>query len=291
MKKVSIIFAIVLVIALSTPVVYANMAAPAESDIASAITFEKNDTISVLSEVLNITVHGAQADIVATYKMKNTTNESISTQSMFLSPNIENSDISVVVHDKTALFTVESYSLNYDTKITTNDWRYAVLTNDDIASINEKQTVDAITFTMDFPPNEEYDVIISYCYKLGGYPNYDFDAKNGIIEYYLTPATMWKDFCGLTINLHLDEDMPIIESSNLAFKKIATRTYQYTSDILPQENLKIVIDENWWQNIFSTLRSPYLPMTLMMFLPFVLLAVGIVIFIFLRRVRKKKKHL
>lgn len=290
MKKVSLIFAFVLIFALSIPqVAFANMAAPKEADIGSSITFEKNDAVSVLSEVLDITVDGSEADIVATYKMKNTTDESISTQSMFLSPNIKNSGVKVVVNGKDTSFTAETYALNYDTKIKTNDWQYVVLTDDEIASRNEEQTVDTITFEMDFAPNEEYDVIVSYRYRLGGYPDYDFDVKRGEIEYYLAPAAMWKDFSNLTINLYLDKDMPVVTSSNLKFEKVATRTYQYISDKLPKDNLKIVIDENWWQNIISSLRSPYLPMTLMMFSPFILIALAVGIFT-VWRLRKKIKH-
>jgi hypothetical protein len=289
MKKTILIFAFVLVFASSFPqVAYANMAAPKEADIGSSITFEKNDAVSVLSEVLNITVDGSEADIVAIYKMKNTADESISTQSMFLSPNIKNSGVKVVVNDKVTSFTVETYAFNYDTEIKIIDWQYVVLTDAEIASYDEEQTVDSITFEMDFAPNEEYDVIVSYRYRLGGYPDYDFNAKRGEIEYYLAPAAMWKDFVNLTINLHLDKDMPIVANSNLNFEKVGTRTYQYISDKLPEENLEIVIDENWWQTIFSTLRSPYLLMTLMMFSPFTLLVLAGGIFI-VWYLRKKKK--
>lgn len=288
MKKVSLIF--VLVIVLSLPqIVYANMAAPKHSDIGSSISFEKNDTISVLSEVLDIRVDGSQADIVATYKMKNTTNESTSTQAMFLSPNVENSSVNIVVNDKDKSFTVESYGLNYNTEIKTNDWQYAILTDDELARHNQEQTVDAITFDMNFTPNEEYEVIVSYGYSLGGYPDYDFDAKRGEIEYYLAPATIWKDFSNLTINLYLDKNMPIIKSSNLEFKKVGVRTYQYNSNTLPEGNLEIVIDENWYQNIFSTLRSPYLDITLMILSPFILIGLIIVVFI-TWYIRKRKKH-
>jgi hypothetical protein len=289
MRKVSVIFAFVLIFALSTPqVAYANMAAPENADIGSSITFEKNDTISVVSEVLDITVEGPEAKIVSTYKMKNTTDEIISTQSMFLSPNIANSGVKVIVNDKDTSFAVESYVLHYDTTIKTDGWKY-VLTDGQIESLNEEQTVDTITFEMDFAPNEEYDVIVSYRYRLGGYPDYAFNAKRGEIEYYLAPAAMWKDFSNLTINLYLDKDMPVLTSSNLKFEKLGTRTYQYISDTLPEENLEIVIDENWWQNIFSTLRSPYLPMTIMMFSPVILIALIVGIFA-VWRLRKKKKN-
>ena len=143
---------------------------------------------------------------------------------------------------------------------------------------------------MNFEPNEEYDVVVYYTYQLGGYPDYDFDVKYGEIKYYLTPAAMWKNFSSLTINLYLDKYMPVIKSSNLKFKKVDTRTYQYVSDMLPKENLEIEIDENWFQNIFSTLRSPYLTMMLMFFSPFILLALIVIIFIIwcFRKRRKLK---
>ena len=291
MKRTCLIFTFALALTLTllfTTSVYANMAAPAESDIGSAITFEENDIISVLSEVLDIKVKGNHAGIVATYRMKNTGNKSVSTKTMFLSPNIQTSGVRVVVDDKDASFAVDSFALNYDTKIEKNDWQYAVLTNDEIAGYSSDHTVDAISFDMDFTANEEYDVIVSYTYRLGGYPDYNYNAKNGIINYYLTPAAMWKDFSSLTINLSLDKDMPVIESSNLDFKKLKTRTYQYTSDTLPDENLNIVIDENWWQNIFSTLRSPYFAMGLKMFSPLILSFIFVVMFIVWRVLKKKK---
>lgn len=282
---------IIFVISLFSPqVVYANMAAPSLSDVGSAITFEKNEEIAVLSEILNITVSGAKAHIVATYKMMNTTNESISTQSMFLSPNIESSDVSVVVNNKSVDYIADSYALNYSTGVIADDWQYTVLVDESITSQNDEVTVDTIAFQMNFAPKEEYDVVVSYNYRLGGYPNYNFDAKEGDIYYYLAPAAMWNDFSSLTINLYLDKDMPIIKSSNLEFIKTDTRTYQYISDTLPDGNLKIVIDENWWQNIWSSLRSPYLSMTLMMLSPIILVVLAVIIIIVWRVSKKKKRH-
>lgn len=290
MKKTGLILGFVIVFALSIPkVVYANMAAPKDADIGSSVTFEKNEEISVISEVLDITVKGTKADIVATYKMRNTTSESVSTQSMFLSPNIETSGVQVVVNGKDTAFETESFALSYDTEIDTDDWQYAVLTNGESVSIDTERRVDSITFEMAFAPNEEYDVVVSYIYCLGGYPDYDFNAKDGRIEYYLAPAAMWKDFESLTINLYLDKDMPVISDSNLEFVKTGTRTYQFVSDTLPEDNLEIVIDENWYQNIFSTLRSPYLVMTLIMFSPFIIAAVVVVVIIICCLVKMKKR--
>lgn len=195
MKKTKLIFTFILVFILSTiQVLDANMAAPQKADIGSSITFENNEAISVLSETLDITVSGLYADIVATYKMKNTTGENISTQTIFLCPNIETRGIKLTVNDKDTIFIVEKYALNYDTEIKTSDWRYVVLTDKKIASHQSEQTVDTLSFEMDFIPFEEYDVIVSYSYRLGGYPDYDFNVKKGIIKYYLKPAALWKDF-------------------------------------------------------------------------------------------------
>lgn len=292
MKKVCVIFALVLILALSFPqVVYANMAAPKEADIGSAITFEKNDIISVLSEILDITVEGSQAKIVVTYKMKNAANESVTTKSMFLSPNIKNSDVKVTVNGLETDFQAKSYVINYSTQIKTDDWQYVVLTDGSISGYDKDKTVDTITFEMSFAPNEEFDVIVSYRYALGGYPDYDYNNKEGIIYYYLAPATMWKDFSSLTINLHLDEDMPVVKSSNFKFKKVASRTYQYVSDKLPDENLKIIIDENWWQNFKSSFKNPYWPYALMILAPFILLGILIILVIIfaINRLWKRKK--
>ncbi len=270
-------------------IAYANMAAPQDSDIGSAVTFEKNEEIAVISEVLDIVVNGSQAEITATYTMKNTTDSEVTTQSMFLSPNIEQGETEVLVNGVSVEFVSESFELNYDTEITTSDWEYIVLTDEEIGT-TEEVSVDTVTFEMKFESQEEYDVVVSYTYDLGGYPDYDFDAKRGEITYYLAPAAMWKDFENLTINLVLDKDMPIIAESSLEFEKVDTRTYQYVSDTLPVENLQITIDENWFQNIFSTIRSPYMPLLAMVCSPVVIIVIGIIGFIvwFTRKGRGKK---
>lgn len=282
-----IFFTLILMIATSQRT-YGNMAAPIEADIGSSITFEQNEAISVLSEVLDITVDGSQADIVATYTMTNTSEQSVSIQTMFLSPNIKNSNTKVLVNGQDTAFRVETFALNYDTKIETKDWQYVVLSSRDPSNQNQERAVDTISFELEFVPKETYEVMVSYRYQLGGYPDVDFNVKQGHIEYYLAPATMWKDFSNLTINLNLDENMPIIARSNLNFNKVGPRRYQYISDVLPEENLRMTIDENWWQNIFSTLRSPYLAMTLKVMSPFILIIVtggGLLVW---RSVKRKK---
>ncbi len=289
MRKQYLIFSLIICLVLSVPcIAYGNMAAPSDSDIGTAITLESNDEIAVVSEVLDITVTGDKAEITATYEMRNTKDEAVITSSMFLSPNIESGEVEVLIDGAGIPFAVESYQLSYDTSIITQEWQYAVLgkiTDDE----NETRTVDSILFEMEFEPMEEREIVVSYIYQLGGYPTYDFNAKNGRIEYYLTPAAMWKDFENLTINLYLDKEMPIISESNLEFEKVETRTYQYVSDNLPEEELYIVIDENWVQNISSTLRSPYLPMLAMLMSPVIIITLILVVILVIYFRKDKKK--
>lgn len=263
------------------------MAAPENADVGSAITFEKNDKIAVLSEDLEIVVKGPDARITATYEMKNTTDEALSVSSMFLSPNMEEKGVTVTVNGKQADVSVQRYGMNGSTQIITDDWRYAVLTTEEIASLDPDRTVDTVTFQMDFQPQETYPVVVSYDCNLGGYPELDFNAKRGELEYYLAPAAMWKDFSNLTIRLYLDKDMPVLVESSLPFEKVAEREYVYTSDTLPEGNLQISIDENGWQNFISTLKSPYFQMTLRFFAPIIILVVVVVILIHVWRKRRK----
>ena len=266
----------------------ANMAAPRPSDVGTTVTFEKNQDIAVTAETLDIRVEGAKAQIRAEYTMKNTAGEQVSTPAMFLCPDQEEGSVRVTAREEPLEFRVEEYALSYDSRVETESWEYAVLSSGEAASPN-RETVWAISFQLDFDPQEEYVVSVEYTYALGGYPEYDFDVKDGRIQYYLLPAAGWKDFGSLTINLYLDKDMPVIASSSLPFEKVGSRTYQYVSRGLPEEDLSITIEENGFQKIFSTLRSPYLRMTLLLFAPFVLVAAGVVLLVVLIRRKRKTK--
>ena len=50
------------------------------------------------------------------------------------------------------------------------------------------------------------------------------------------------------------------------------------------------MDENWYQNIFSTLRSPYLMITLTMMAPFLLIAAAVVILLIWLFVRRRRRN-
>ena len=270
-------------------VAYGNMAAPAEPDVGTAITLEQNETLAVKSEVLDIVIEGSTAQITATYQMENQSDEAVKTRSMFLSPNVEEAGVQVVADGQLLACETECYALSYNTQIGVEEWRYAVLTDVGESPQVGKSMVEAILFDLKFEPRETYDVIVSYRYRLGGYPEYDFNVKCGELHYYLTPAAMWNDFEDLTINLTLGKDMPVLESSSLKFEKVGKRSYRYYSDALPKEDLRITVDENWLQNLFSTLRSPYLHMMIRTAAPFILIMVLVAGWFVFRRVKRGKK--
>lgn len=270
-------------------VAYGNMAAPAEPDVGTAITLEQNETLAVKSEVLDIVIEGSTAQITATYQMENQSDEAVKTRSMFLSPNVEEAGVQVVADGQLLACETECYALSYNTQIGVEEWRYAVLTDVGESPQVGKSMVEAILFDLKFEPRETYDVIVSYRYRLGGYPEYDFNVKCGELHYYLMPAAMWNGFEDLTINLTLGKDMPVLESSSLEFEKVGKRSYRYYSDALPKEDLRITVDENWLQNLFSTLRNPYLHMMIRTAAPFILIMVLVAGWLVFRRVKRGKK--
>ena len=237
-------------------VAYGNMAAPAEPDVGTAITLEQNETLAVKSEVLDIVIEGSTAQITATYQMENQSDEAVKTRSMFLSPNVEEAGVQVVADGQLLACETECYALSYNTQIGVEEWRYAVLTDVGESPQVGKSMVEAILFDLKFEPRETYDVIVSYRYRLGGYPEYDFNVKCGELHYYLMPAAMWNGFEDLTINLTLGKDMPVLESSSLEFEKVGKRSYRYYSDALPKEDLRITVDENWFAESFQHIAQP-----------------------------------
>ena len=257
MKRLPAVSAFALALLLLQPMTaFANMAAPEKPDVGSAITFQRNDALAVTEEVLDIKVTGSTADITATYSMVNVTQEPVSTPVMFLAPNTGDGHVEVTVDGEPLPFSTDQYCLTYNTQIETEDWRYAVLTDNPEVSPNER-TVDGVSFQLDAEPGQAFEVTVSYPYHLGGYPDYDYNVKRGEILYYLAPAALWQDFQSLTINLYLDEGMPVIKESSVDFRKVDTRVYQYQSDSLPQGNLEISIDESGIQEFFSSFRNPY----------------------------------
>ena len=275
MKRLSAVSALALILLLLRPVpASANMAAPADPDVGSSITFERNDALAVTEEVLDIRVTGATAEITAVYSMVNVTDQPVSTPVMFLAPNTGDGGVEVKADGACVPCSIEQYVLGYAAQITAQDWRYAVLSRD---ADPDGERVDGISFQLDFGPGETCQVSVSYPYRLGGYPAYDHNVKHGEILYYLSPATLWRDFQSLTINLYLDRDMPVLASSNLDFEEVGPRTYQYRSDSLPEGELEIQIDQNEFQEFIGTLRSPYLLLYLIFLGPIVLLVAAIIV--------------
>lgn len=83
----------------------------------------------------------------------------------------------------------------------------------------------------------------------------------------------------------LDDELPVLKESNLAFRQTDKRTYVYTSDSLPDENLYIRIDQNNWQEFTGLFHNPYFIATAVAVLV-VLLAVAVVLIVIIMSVRK-----
>lgn len=290
MKRLPAVSAFALALLLLQPMpVFANMAAPKDPDVGSSITFERNDALAVTEEVLDIKVTGSTADITAAYSMTNVTNETVSTPVMFLAPNTGDGSVEVIVDGEAVPFSMDTYTLSYYQELGAEDWRYAMLNYGSSHVPGEEQLV-GISFQLDFEPGEAGEVVVSYPYRLGGYPDYAWDVKRGEILYYLAPAALWQDFQSLTINLYLDEGMPVIKESSVDFRKVDTRVYQYQSDSLPQGNLEITIDESGMQEFFSAFRNPYSLFYLYIFGPPLLLIIAIIVAVnWIRRKRRGSK--
>lgn len=290
-RTVLVSFLLILLTVISIPTVaYANMAAPDLPDIGSTVTFEKNDSISVLGEVLDITVKGEIAQIVAKYTMKNTTDSAVTTPSMFIAPNISN--VKVTMDGTPIEYTAKSYALNLSDEIVSTDgWKY-VLVESDYSPDDRK--VDTVTFDLTFNARQQCEVEVAYDYRLGGRPTRTDDMRYGEIEYLLTPATMWKDFTNITINLYLDDNLPVLSKSNLEFLKVSKNHYQYTSSTLPSEDLEIKLDITGWQNFWGQFKNPYFYMgvviTAPIWLPILLIVIIVVIVIVVKRRKKKQQQ-
>ncbi len=293
MRKIKLLILMlisVLGIILSIPA-YANMAAPRDDDLASGVSFEKNNDLRVISEELDIKIKGETADIKAIYNMKNIKNVAISSQAMFISPNISGNSARVLMNGMELSFKAKSYYIDHNTSSRIEEWKFVIENPGEESEYLDM--VDTISFNMEFKPLEEAMIIVSYSYRLGGYPSLDFDSKYGSLTYYLSPASMWEDYGGITINLELSSDMPVLEESSIKFEKVGKNKYQYKASSLPKEELKIRVNQNGWQKFISSFRSPYLMMNFVVILPLILVAlvaIAIIAIIIVSVRRRKQKN-
>ena len=287
MKKIKILLFVILgFLILITPItVRANMAAPKPNDVGTTIVFEKNDSINVTKEILDIRVNELTANISAVYYMKNIKNEDVKTESMFISPNIENSKVIVEANNKPLDYNVDPYYIIYDPKIVTEDWKYVVLEKD--GDPNYDLGIQTISFSLEFAPLEEVIVRVNYDYRLGGRPERIDDSKYAEIKYYLLPAGMWNGFTDLTINLYLDDSLPLLEESSLNFTHVKDNQYEYKSNQLPKTNLELRLNRNGWQSFWAQFHNPLFIVT---FIGITLISLLIIISTIILSVVLVKKH-
>lgn len=287
-----------LLIGLTTLISFGSFSSPLEvnasskqnfpDDIASTLTFENNTEISVKKEVLNINLNKDTANVEAVYTMYNLTNNVVSTESMFISPNINKQSAKVVIKDeevsciKNTYYTCSSY-------LEVSDWKYSVYVS--VSEYSHNYYLDEISFEMTFQPKETYDVYVSFDYSLRGGPKGETDVREFL--YYLSPVKEWVGFDDLTINVKTNEAFPEL-TSNYFFELIDENTYQCKTSAFNQEysRLSLRLHQGPWDSFLTTLTDPtvYLVFGLYVVLGaiIVLPVVGIIIIIVKRKKRKNE---
>ncbi len=102
--------------------------------------------------------------------------------------------------------------------------------------------------------------------------------------YLLTPASYWKDFKNLEIEVNTSEGNPFIVESSIPFEELGERKYRAVLDELPEEDLKFVVCEVEAENIRYKVR-PLNTIILILAVP-MLIVIGIMVY-FIRRRRQK----
>lgn len=115
-------------------------------------------------------------------------------------------------------------------------------TENDLIAQENFERIMTIVYTVEFPPNSEREVSISY--RASGTmdktktkePLYTF-------EYILNPAKNWSDFKNLNIKIIPSKEIPYIVDSNIEFKK-NENAYTAALDNLPVEDLSFTLCKN-----------------------------------------------
>lgn len=102
--------------------------------------------------------------------------------------------------------------------------------------------------------------------------------------YLLTPASYWKDFKNLEIEVNTSAENPFMVESSIPFEELEERKYGATLSELPEEDLKFTVCEVEAENIRYKVR-PFTTIILILAIP-ILIVIGIMVY-FIRRRRKK----
>ena len=288
----SLMLALLISINIMPTVVYANSAEPTYNSLGTGIVFEPTEEIAVKSEVLDIVMSEETAKITATYKMVNLTDKVIDIESMFVTPQFdkESENFTVKIDGTVVDYESKMFSMKWDTEIDKQDWEYIIVNGDDKYR-DWYGGVQTVKYNMHFDANAEIEVMVSYDYRLGGYPT--SQNYTGTFLYYLTPAKYWSDFTDLTINLTLSESHPKIDRSSVKFEKIDKLIYQYKADELPSEELEIRVGKSWYVDAWNTLTNPMLwmifgiPLLIFVVLPALII---IAVVIIRKKIKKKKEN-
>ena len=286
-KKISIILLMIaIILSTFTPsVAYADINEPIENSVSSTITLEHYTDLSITNEILNVDMNGSIADINIEYTLKNNTDKDCSSQAMFLAPNVENGKVTTITVDGTNLdYETESY---FNTQVSLSDgWKYGTTDNDNNGDVQE----NILSFNLDFKASEEITVIISFQSQLGGFPNNEEYPIYGHFSHWWVGDL--QKLHPITINVNVDETLPIMETSNIEFEKIDDLTYQHKSDSLTFSHFHPTFNPYLtnWEKFVINYKYHYKDLYILFFGIPILITIIIlaIIFINIRLVKKSK---
>lgn len=235
--------------------------------------------ITVDKEVLTITLSGkAPALIKANYNLRNLSNKRIATIVIF--PVARNQKANVLfkgslLKTKMTPFDTSLHPGDFEISKTWidpyNNHRY--IPNSPPTSSNLSYSplrLDFISFQVEFEPNEESILQVSYEQP----PSYDatllFKEINYRFDYLLQPAKHWVNFDNLEINVFTNEKISM--ASSIALLQVGENHFQAKFNKLPKDNLSLFVGtepSNFKESLGLSLLKRFYDIKVFAFLMFI----------------------
>ncbi len=269
----ALIASIVLLVSTFTSTAYANVGPPASVKDGDAVFFlpVKHDFIEVVSENLTYDIQTlgkeeAHAEIVATYHMRNTYQENVSTLAAFVANNPATEVQVCVDGNRVQLLRSETVPWNitgqdgYVEDLLARSWynvgswtvygagaptfeeilRYAG-TGERTGDTNAGYDFEMSLFELDFPAGGTRTLEVTYTENaaiIKQRKGYSYINPTAEFYYFLEPARYWKSFADLTVTINVPSHITI-ETSLPGFQR-KDNSYSAHFHELPGENLRIL---------------------------------------------------
>ena len=234
----------------------------------------EDSPISVESERLEFTLDEVdllreEGRVKVEYHMKNNSDVSVDSQVIF-----------PVIDSLYNLAELEELNLNFEELRRGALYKYEI--GEDLGSFNHFRPL-FYKYDLNLEPNAE--VVHTLEFPMRAFMNNKHTKQvRYTYLYLLTPASYWKDFKNLEIEVNTSEGNPFIVESSIPFEELGERKYRAVLDKLPEEDLKFVVCEVEAENIRYKVR-PLNTIILILAVP-MLIVIGIMVY-FIRRRRKK----